>query len=104
MDKYYYINFDDERLINFSVEEFSKVMLLFKKLYISKTIFIDETQNVDKWERFVRRIYDEGYKIFITGSNAKLLSSDLANHLTGRYFAIELYPFSFKEYLNLKKS
>jgi predicted AAA+ superfamily ATPase len=54
---------------------------------------------VPGWERFTRRLYEEGYKIFVTGSNAKLLSSELATHLTGRYFKIELYPFSFREFL-----
>lgn len=51
------------------------------------------------WERFVRRLYDSGNKVFITGSNAHLLSKELGTHLTGRYLQIELYPFSFKEYL-----
>lgn len=64
---------------------------------------MDEIQNVQKWERFARRIFEEGYKIFITGSNAKLLSSELATHLTGRYYKIELYPFSFEEFLRFNK-
>jgi predicted AAA+ superfamily ATPase len=67
-----------------------------------KTIFIDEIQNIEGWKRFVRRIYDEGYKIFITGANARLLSSELGTHLTGRYSKVELYPFSFSEYLNIR--
>lgn len=100
---FYYVNFDDERLIDFTLEDFDTLMLVFNKLYDSKVVFIDEVQNVEKWELFVRRIYEEGYKVFVTGSNAKLLSSDLATRLTGRYFKIELYPFSFKEYLNFKK-
>ena len=58
-DQYYYINFDDERLINFTVDNFSELMLCFRKQHESNTIFIDEVQNVDKWERFVRRIQDE---------------------------------------------
>ncbi|MEI6596825.1 MAG: ATP-binding protein [bacterium] len=100
---YYYLNFDDERLIDFSVADFQNLMVVFQKQYSSKVIFLDEIQNVQKWERFVRRIFEEGYKIFITGSNAKLLGSELATHLTGRYYKIELYPFSFKEFLQLKK-
>lgn len=99
---FYYINFDDEKLIYFTVRDFENLMNVFEESYSSKTIFLDEIQNIDKWERFVRRIYDEGYKIFITGSNAKLLSSELSTHLTGRYFKIELYPFSFKEFLKFK--
>lgn len=100
---YYYLNFDDERLIDFSVSDFQNLMVVFQKQYPSKTIFLDEIQNVQKWERFARRIFEEGYKIFITGSNAKLLNSELATHLTGRYYKIELYPFSFKEFLRFNK-
>ena len=100
--EFHYINFDDERLFDFELSDFQKLMIIFKKNSSSKTIFIDEIQNVPNWERFVRRIYDEDYKIYITGSNSKLLSSELATHLTGRYIKIELFPFSFKEYLNYK--
>jgi len=98
-DTFYYVNFDDERFIDFSVSDFQNLMLVFNKNYISKNIFIDEIQNIKGWERFVRRLYEEEYKIYLTGSNAHLLSSDLATHLTGRYIKIELYPFSFSEYL-----
>lgn len=101
-DKYYYLNFDDERLVNFDVADFRDLMIIFQKLYRAKTIFLDEIQNIKNWERFARRIYDEGYKVFITGSNAKLLSSELTTHLTGRYFKIELFPFSFKEFLKYR--
>jgi uncharacterized protein len=100
---FYFINFDDERLISFEVEDFRVLMASFLKGYDAKVIFIDEIQNVAGWERFVRRIHDEGYKIFITGSNAKLLSSELGTHLTGRYIKIELFPFSFSEYLGFLK-
>ncbi|MBI4992814.1 MAG: ATP-binding protein [Candidatus Magasanikbacteria bacterium] len=99
---FYYITFDDERLINFTVDDFSNLMIAFKKSRKANVIFIDEAQNVIGWERFARRLYEEGYKIFITGSNAKLLSSELGTHLTGRYFKIELYPFSFREFLTYK--
>ena len=102
-EHFYYINFDDERLVDFTLEDFDTLMLVFHKLHDSRAVFIDEVQNVERWELFVRRAYEEGYKVFVTGSNAKLLSSDLATRLTGRYFKIELYPFSFKEYLNFKK-
>jgi hypothetical protein len=100
---FYYLNFDDERLLNFSVEDFAELLLVFQKKYKAKTLLFDEIQNVKGWERFVRRAYDDGYKIFVTGSNAKLLGSELATHLTGRYFKIDLFPFSFKEFLDLKK-
>jgi len=98
-----FLNFDDERLMNFEVEDFQKLMIIFKKYNNSKVLFFDEIQNVFGWERFIRRVFDEGYKIFITGSNAKLLSAELGTHLSGRYIKIELYPFSFIEVLNYKK-
>ncbi len=101
-EKFYYVNFDDERFYRFTVEDFQNLLLAFKSFYDSNVIFLDEVQNVAQWERFVRRLYDAGYKIFITGSNAKLLSSDLATHLTGRYIKQELYPFSFTEFLAYK--
>ncbi len=94
-----YLNFDDERLINFEVQHFQELLLIFKKHSKSKVVFFDEIQNIPNWERFIRRIFDENYKIFITGSNAKLLSSELTTHLTGRYIKIEMYPFSFLEIL-----
>ena len=102
-ENFYYINFDDERLLNFTIEDFQNLMIVFYKLYPSGVFFLDEVQNIEKWERFVRRIYEEGLKIFLTGSNARLLSSEIGTHLTGRYFKIELYPFSFKEFLAYKK-
>lgn len=62
-----------------------------------KTFFFDKIQNIEGWERFVRRLYEQGYKIFITGSNANLLSKELGTRLTGRYIQLEVYPLSFKE-------
>lgn len=97
LPNFYYLNFDDERLINFSVRDFNNLVIIWKKKFDSKYILIDEIQNIPSWERFARRMHDEGYKLFITGSNAKLLSSELSTHLTGRYQKIELYPFSFRE-------
>lgn len=101
---FYYINFDDERLIDFGLADFSRLMVIFQKILPGiRVIFLDEIQNIDGWERFVRRIHDEGYKIFLTGSNARLLGSELATHLTGRYVKIELYPFSFAELLAFRQ-
>ena len=100
---FYYLNFDDERLINFNVSDFQELMIIFKTHYQSDVVFFDEIQNVVGWERFIRRIFDEEYKIFITGSNARLLSSELATHLTGRYIKIELFPFSLIEILEYNK-
>jgi len=99
---FHYISFDDERLMNFTVSDFNAMLIEMKKNKDAGTIIMDEIQQVEGWERFVRRIHDEGYKVIITGSNAKLLSSELATHLTGRYLKTELFPFSFAEYLTLK--
>jgi predicted AAA+ superfamily ATPase len=63
---------------------------------------LDEIQNVSGWERFVRRMYERDNKFVITGSNARLLSRELATHLTGRHLAKEIYPFSFREFLRLR--
>ena len=100
----HYLNFDDERLINFKIEDFKIVEELFIELYGEKKIFyFDEIQNIPLWERFVRRLHDERKKVFITGSNASMLSKELGTHLTGRHLMLQLFPFSFKEFLYLKK-
>jgi predicted AAA+ superfamily ATPase len=102
-DDFLYINFDDDRLMDFTVADFPSLMLVFEKTVPGiKTLFIDEIQNVLGWERFIRRIHDEGYKVFLTGSNANLLSQELGTRLTGRYTAITLFPFSFKEVLQFR--
>ena len=99
----YYINFDDERLLNFSVQDFQLLYEVFIEYFGNqKTFYFDEIQNIKGWERFVRRLHDDGNKVFITGSNASMLSRELGTHLTGRYFQFELYPFSFYEFLQLK--
>ena len=100
---FHFITFDDERLLNFQVTDFNTLLIELNKHIPSQTIVIDEVQNIEGWERFVRRLHDQGYKVFISGSNSKLLSSELATHLTGRYIKTELYPFSFFEYLQLKE-
>lgn len=98
-----YINLDDERLFGFSLPDFENLVLVFGKLHPGvRVMLIDEVQNVEHWERFVRRIHDEGYKVFLTSSNAHLLSAELGTRLTGRYLQIELFPFSFREYLQLR--
>lgn len=97
--EFHFLTFDDERLIQFEVDDFQKLMTVWHKRSASKVLFLDEVQNILQWERFVRRVHDQGYKIYLTGSNAQLLSSELSTHLTGRYLKIELYPFSFSELL-----
>jgi len=100
--RFHYLNFDDERLLGFSVEHFAPLMLAFKRRSRDKTLLFDEIQNVEGWERFVRRVHDDGYKVFLTGSNARLLSRELGTHLTGRHVRLDLYPFSFGEVLRFR--
>ncbi|MEI6886655.1 MAG: ATP-binding protein [bacterium] len=101
---YYFVNFEDERLINFSVNDFDLMHETLISLFGEKKTFLfDEIQNVPEWERFVRRLHDEGYKFIITGSNASLLSQELSTRLTGRSIRVELFPFSFKEFLLFKE-
>jgi uncharacterized protein len=109
-ENFYYLNFDDERLINFKIEDFEKLYDIFFEIYgESKLFFFDEIQLINGWERFVRRLHNERKKVYITGSNATMLSYELGTHLTGRNIQIELFPFSFKEFvvykgLKLKKN
>lgn len=100
----YYLNFEDERLINFTVLDFDTLYQCFLELYGERKIFcFDEIQNIPEWERFIRRMHDWKIKSIITGSNASLLSKELGTKLTGRNIPFELYPFSFREYLSHKK-
>ncbi len=102
--RYCYINFEDERLLAFRAEEFESLNEVLIEVYgPSGTYFFDEIQNIDKFETFVRRLQDEGKKVVITGSNASLLSREFGTRLTGRYKLFEVYPFSFAEFLRLKK-
>lgn len=100
-----YINFDDERFVRFEIEDFQKLYEIC--LEISKleknNFYFDEIQNISGWERFVRRISESGENVFVTGSNATMLSKELGTHLTGRYIMFKIYPFSFREYLKIKK-
>lgn len=102
-EKDYYFRFDDERLINFTVEDFETLDICFAELYGEQhTYYYDEIQNIEGWELYVRRLYNEGAKVYITGSNAKMLSREMGTHLSGIHIPVELYPFSFSEYLQLK--
>ncbi|MFP4458886.1 MAG: ATP-binding protein [Candidatus Zixiibacteriota bacterium] len=99
-DDCYYVNFDDERLFDFDIADFQTLYEALIELFGAKSIFIfDEIQNVKGWERFVRRLYNSGKKIYVTGSNSSLLSKEMGTHLTGRNIALELFPFNFREYL-----
>lgn len=102
----FYINFEDERIAGFSAKDFSKVIELFyKKNPNSKKgyLFFDEIQNVDGWEKFVRRIVEKKhFRVYVTGSSSKLLSKEIATSLRGRSLSFHLFPLSFREFLEMK--
>lgn len=101
--KFAYVNFDDERLINLTVTDLNDVLeVLYKINGDFNYLFIDEIQNIPEWYLFVNRLLRRQIHVIITGSNAKLLSGELATHLTGRHHTINLYPFSFSEYCEAK--
>jgi predicted AAA+ superfamily ATPase len=101
---YAYANFEDERFLEFTVKDFNTLLEIFLEFNpATNTLFFDEIQNVSGWEKFVRRLFTEGYKIFVTGSSSNLLSSEIATSITGRNLKCELFPFSFKEYLLYQK-
>ena len=101
--KYAYVNFDDERFENMKSQDLNNVLEVLYKMNGEFThLFMDEVQNVSGWHLFVNRLLRQGLKVLITGSNAKLLSSELATHLTGRHATIVLYPFSFVEFCTYK--
>ncbi|MBI5297219.1 MAG: ATP-binding protein [Chloroflexi bacterium] len=102
-DTFYYLNFEDDRFLGFEAQDANDLYQLLVELFGERKVFIlDEIQNVSGWERFIRSFMDMGFKFYITGSNASLLSRELGTRLTGRYVPIELFPFSFKEYLQFK--
>lgn len=96
-----YLNFDDENLLK--IKNYDEILKGIFEVY-GKVEFIlfDEIQNLEKWEIFVNKLQRRGYNLILTGSNAKLLSKDLATILTGRHLPIEIFPFSFKEFLKAK--
>lgn len=101
--KFAYVNLDDERFINLQAEDLNKILEIFYETYGKfKFILLDEVQNVYGWELFVNRLERQGYNIIVTGSNANLLSKELATHLTGRHIPLDLFPFSFREFLKYK--
>jgi len=93
-----YVNFDDERLRD--LDSCDELIQALPSVYgHTRRVFFDEIQNLPRWEMFVNRLHREGYDLTLTGSNANLLSSELATHLTGRFIAQTILPFSFDEYL-----
>ena len=99
-----YLNFEDDRLADFKSEDFELILECHAEMYDKRPmLFLDEVQNIDGWEKFARRLADAKYKVWITGSNAKMLSSEIMTTLGGRYLSTEVYPYSFQEFLNIKE-
>lgn len=97
-----FINFDDERLASIKTKDLNTILECFYELYGDfEFVLFDELQNIPNWELFINRLREK-YKIIITGSNANLLSSELATHITGRYIAFTIFPLNFREYLKFK--
>lgn len=95
-----FINFEDERISDIRKEDLYLILEAYRELFaFQPIIFLDEIQNVEGWEHFARRLADEKYRVFITGSNAHMLSREISSTLGGRYLTKEICPFSFSEYL-----
>ncbi len=103
IDDVLYINFEDERLAHLKAEELGGILECYEELYHQRPlIYLDEIQNITGWEKFARRLADSKYQVFVTGSNAQMLSRDIASTLGGRFIVKEVYPFSFQEFLEIK--
>ncbi|MDD4190418.1 MAG: ATP-binding protein [Mangrovibacterium sp.] len=99
-DEMLYINFEDERLTGMIAEDLNLLLEVHLEMYGKKPIlFLDEIQNISGWEKFARRLADTKHRVYITGSNAKMLSQDIQTTLGGRYIPVDVYPYSFKEFL-----
>lgn len=99
-DEMLYLSFEDERLENFDTDDFNRLLECHQEMYGKRPmLFLDEIQNIDCWYKFARRMADSQYTIFITGSNAKMLSGEINTTLGGRFLIAEVYPYSFKEFL-----
>lgn len=95
-----YLNFEDIRLSGFEPSDFSRLNAEIERRG-ARTLYFDEIQGADSWEIFINQKLNEQFSVFVTGSNASLLSRELGTHLTGRHLSVELFPFSFREFLAL---
>lgn len=96
-----FFNFEDERIAGMDTEHLDMIKRCYEEMYSHRPIFfLDEIQIVPHWEQFVRRLADQKYRVYVTGSNAKMLSKDIATTLGGRFMIQYVYPFSFREYLS----
>ena len=98
-----YVNFDDERLMGMTADELDLILQAYQSVYNrTPVLFFDEIQNVEGWEHFARRLANKKYHVYITGSNAKMLSRDIQTVLGGRFLDALIYPYTFAEYLEAK--
>ncbi len=102
-DGAFYLHFEDSRLAGFETDDFNRLNLEIARRK-PPVLFFDEIQILNNWELFIRHKLDESYKVVITGSNASLLSKELGTKLTGRHISVELFPFSYKEFLSFQKN
>jgi len=99
-DEMLYINFEDERLTGMQAEHLNLLLEVHLEAYEKKPIlFLDEIQNITGWEKFARRMADTKHRVYITGSNAKMLSQEIQSTLGGRYIPVDIYPYDFREFL-----
>jgi len=99
-----HINFEDERLIGLDVSDLDEIVESYQELFKHKPVlFFDEIQNITGWQKFARRMADNGFKIYITGSNSEMLSGEMASTLGGRFMVMEIETLSFKEFLLFHK-
>lgn len=102
-DTMLYLNFEDDRLENFTSQDFNLILECHLEIYGQRPIlFLDEIQNIEGWEKFARRLADTKYEVWITGSNAKMLSNEIMTTLGARYLSQEIYPFDFQEFLKFR--
>ena len=95
-----YVNFDDERLLGMTTDDFDLILQAYYSMHDGQPIFfIDEIQNVDGWANFARRLANQKHRVYVTGSNAKMLSRDIETVLGGRYLSVYVFTYSFEEYL-----
>jgi len=102
--EFLYFNFEDDRINSLLLEDLDLIKTCYEEMYDCRPIFfLDEIQLIDKWEKFARRLADQKYRVYVTGSNARMLSSEIATTLGGRYMVREVFPFSFGEFLRFSK-
>lgn len=99
-----YLNFEDDRLAQFDRSDFELILEAHAEMYGKRPmLFLDEIQIIEGWEKFARRLADAKYYVWVTGSNANMLSSEVMTTLGGRYLSTEVYPYSFREFLNIQE-